>query len=269
VGAASSVLMDLGPDSLRVNDELVRFAKLLDVECKKAEAGATEPQGAAQAATARLASLRELLKTTLTRLSQRKQLSLGHMVFIGQAMNALAMTDEAGREFHKILDRTETDAEFAQSARQAMSLIRSELLKALRKQGKYEEALRQVDQLIKDNPKALEPLLEKGRILEALAESDAGKLPTCVDHWVMVRNRLQGLSKKPDEYYEVTYRIAWCLIRQSEISEDKAAATERASEAEKVLKAALILQPKLSGPHMVARYQSLLKKAIALQGRQP
>ena len=69
----------------------------------------------------------------------------------------------------------ETDPEFAKRAKKAMSLLRTELLKALRKQEKFDEALKQVDQLIKENPNALEPLMEKGRILEAWAEKDPAK----------------------------------------------------------------------------------------------
>ena len=163
----------------------------------------------------------------------------------------------------------DTDPEFAKRAKKAMSLLRTELLKALRKQEKFDEALKQVDQLIKENPNALEPLMEKGRILEAWAEKDPAKFDAAVGHWAMLRNRLQGMRKKPDEYYEVMYNVAKCLVREAEKSQDKAKAVDCAKKAEQVLKSPMILSPKLNGPDTVAKYKVLMNKAIVLQGRSP
>jgi tetratricopeptide (TPR) repeat protein len=271
-GRACSVLIDLGPDTLQVNGELVKFVRLVDEDRKKAEAAVIELENAAnvvelEPAKARLASSQELLGKILLKLADRKELGLGHTIFIGQSLNALGMTDPAGQQFQKILKRAETDPEFAKQSQKAMSLVRSELLKALRKQEKFEEALKQVDQLIQENPRALEPLMEKGRILEALAEKDPAKFDEAVAHWAMLRNRLQWMPKKPVEYYEVMYNVANCLVRESEACKDKAVAFDRAKKAEQVLKAALVLSPKLNGPENVARYKVLLDKAIALQGR--
>ena len=126
-----------------------------------------------------------------------------------------------------------------------------------------------MDQLIKDNPNALEPLMEKGRILNDWAEQDPAHFDDAVAHWVMLRTRLQPLRKKPPEYYDVMYNVAACLVREAEKSEDKEIVTDRARKAEQVLKSALILSPKLNGPDTVERYKALLKKAILLQGRSP
>ena len=65
------------------------------------------------------------------------------------------------------------------------------------------------------------------------------------------------------------YNVAACLLREAENAKDKAAAMDLANNAEKVLKSALILSPKLNGPDTVARYEVLRDKAIALQGRPP
>ena len=111
--------------------------------------------------------------------------------------------------------------------------------------------------------------MEKGRILEDWAEKDPAHFDQAVSHWVMLRSRLQPLRPKPPEYYEVMYNVAACLVREAEKSKDKAIALDRAQKAEQVLKAALILSPKLNGPDTVARYKVLLDKAIVLQGRSP
>ena len=111
--------------------------------------------------------------------------------------------------------------------------------------------------------------MEKGYILEGYAEKEPARFDQSVSHWVMLRTRLQSLRPKPPEYYEVMYHVAACLVREAEKSKDKATTSDRARTAEQVLKAALVLSPKLNGPDTVARYQVLLDKAIVLQGRPP
>ena len=76
-------------------------------------------------------------------------------------------------------------------------------------------------------------------------------------------------KKRPDEYYEVMYNVAKCLVREAEKSTDKAKTAKCAKEAEQVLKSPLILNPKLNGPDTVAKYKMLVNKAIQLQKRSP
>jgi tetratricopeptide (TPR) repeat protein len=273
-GAVCTSLIVIGPDTLPVNDALVSFAKLLDVDRKKADARLAELSNSANAdeigaAKAQQSSIRTMLEKMLVQLSQRQELGLGHLIFIGGALNDLGQTDVAGGLFQKILKRTQSDPEFAKRAQKAMSLIRSELLKILRKQKKYDEALQQVDRLIEENPNALEPLMEKGYILEALAEKDPTKYAKAVAHWTTLRNRMQGMLRKPNEYYDVMYNVANCLIREAETSKDKASAVEFARMAEQVLKSPMILTPKLNGPETVAKYKALVDRAILMQGRSP
>jgi hypothetical protein len=273
-GDVSGVLIDLGPDALEVNAVLAKFARLLDLERKKAMAAVTELEAAGKAAEcdaarARLASIEKLLGGILVKLSARQQVSLAEMVFVGDAFSAVGMVEEASRQYQKILKRAESDAEFAKAAAKAMTRVRAQLVGLLRKQGKFEEALAQAEKLIRDNPRALEPLMEKGRILEGWAEKEPKQYDKAVSHWVMLRSRLQPLRPKPPEYYEVMYNVAACLVREAERSQNKSIALDRAKKAEQVLKAALVLSPRLNGPDTVARYKVLLDKAITLQGRSP
>ena len=166
-GKVSDLLVDIGPDTLEVNGALIKFARLLNEECKKASAIVTKMERTAHdqelnAAKVRLASVQELLGKMLLKLAQRQQFSLSGMMFLGENLNALSMTAEAAGEFQKILDRTATDKDFAKAAEKAMPRIRTELLRSLRERGKFDEALKQVGQLIKEHPNALDPLIEKG-----------------------------------------------------------------------------------------------------------
>ena len=103
-----------------------------------------------------------------------------------------------------------------------MPRVHAQAIGLLRKQGNFKEALDQVDELIKAHPRALEPLMEKGYILEGLAEKEPARFDESVSHWVTLRSKLQALRPKPPEYYEVMYRVAACLVREAEKTGDKA-----------------------------------------------
>jgi tetratricopeptide (TPR) repeat protein len=273
-GRVGETLIDLGPDTPQVNAVLVDFAKLLNEERKRAAARVTELESTTydaelKKAKGRLASVQALLGKTLVKLAARREVSLAGMVFVGDALNTVGMAAEAGVQYRKIIGRAESDPEFAKVAEKAVTRVRAHLAGLLRKEGKFEESLKQVEVLLKDHPNSLELLMEKGLILQDSAEKDPIHFGAAVAHWVDLRKRLQALRKKPPEYYDVTYNVAACLVREAESAQDKPVTLDRARKAEQVLRSALILSPKLNGPDTVERYRTLLKKAIILQGRSP
>jgi tetratricopeptide (TPR) repeat protein len=271
-GRIGERLIEMGPDTPPVNAALVDFARLLNQQRKQAEAQVVELEtttkdAETKRAKERLAAVQAVLGKILVKLAGRKQVSLAGMVFVGETLGAIGMTAEASRQFQTIIEHTETDPEFAKTAEKAMTRVRARLVGVLRKEGKYEEALKQVDLLLKDHSNSLELLMEKGQILQDWSEKEPAHFSAAVDHWVMLRNRLQGQWKKPPEYYDVMYNVAACLVRQAENTKDKATTMDLANKAEKVLNYALIMSPKLNGPDTVARYKVLLDKAITMQGR--
>jgi hypothetical protein len=263
-GEAGNLLIELGPDTPQVNAHLIELARLLQAELENSTKAAQNKAGAA-----RLAALRELLGKTLLKLSGRKQMSAAAMAFLGDGLGSLGKTAEASQVYQAIIERAESDPEFAKAGQRVMTRVRARLVGLLRQQGKSEEALDQVNRLIKDNPAALEPMMEKGRILEDMADQDPAYLDAAIAHWTGLRTRLQAVrgAKKPDEYFDVIYRAAACLVRQADDAQDKATAADRARKAEQVLTWALIEYPKLNGAEAVARYQALKDKARQLQGQ--
>ncbi|MBN1394917.1 MAG: hypothetical protein JW959_07835 [Pirellulales bacterium] len=272
-GRAADALIEIGPDAPQINDVLVRFAGSLDHQRQQALAAVAELQadghGSDTATEENLAKVNALLGGILAKLAERKNLSAYGMVFVADGLNELGNTGAAGKKYHEFIERTQSDPQFAKEAEKAVSHVRARLVGLLRQENKHAEALEQVDRLIEANPRSLAPLMEKGRILESWADEDPRRYGDAVAHWVMLRNKLQRMKKKPDEYYEVMYNVAACLIKEAEASKDGAIVKDRANKAEKVLNAALILNPKLNGPDAVARYKVLLNKAITLQGRKP
>jgi tetratricopeptide (TPR) repeat protein len=164
--------------------------------------------------------------------------------------------------YARLLESIDKDPEAKKTAGAAVTRIRSRQVGLLRADGRLEDANKVVDALLKAHPNALEPMLEKGYILEAIAERNPKRSDECVAHWTDLRLRLGKTKPVPPEYFEVLYNCARVLVRQSRATKDK----EKALTAEKMLKSTLTLTPRLSGADMVAKYQALLKAAILLRG---
>ena len=104
--------------------------------------------------------------------------------------------------------------------------------------------------------------MEKGHILQSLAERDPRRWDECLAHWTELRVRLGRSKPRPPEYYDVLYNAALCLVRQAHLNNNK----EKALQAEQILKSTLTLSPKLNGPEMVGKFESLLGQAVSLRG---
>ena len=63
-------------------------------------------------------------------------------------------------------------------------------------------------------------LMERGRILQSLGETDSSKFDETVAHWTDLRNKLATQKKKPPEYYEVSYNVALTLFNQFQRTKD-------------------------------------------------
>lgn len=269
-GEAAVSLLEISDDTAQLNGILVDFTKLIVQEMKKAEAGVIEADAAmdADAATKareRLDNIKSVLGQMLDKLALRKQHSVQNLVFIGDTCSQLTLNDKAREVYQRLLDLIEKDETAKASAGKAITRVRAQLIGLLRNEAKYDEANKQVDALIKANPNALEPLMEKGRILQSWAQREPKRYAECVAHWTQVRQLLGRLKSRPPEYYEVLYNAALCLMSDARHSKDK----EKALQAEQMLKSTLTLSPSLSGPDMVAKYKALLTQAMVYQGKSP
>ena len=272
------VLAEVAPDIAPVNGVLINFAKTLQTRCKETDAAIIDSTAASDAkrvqeAKATLEANKSLLGKVCAKLADR-QVSVPAMVFVADTLAYAGLTDKARDEYREIVERAEKDKQFAQAASSALTRVRVQLVGLLTKEGKYEEAHKQVSALVAANPKALEPLMEQGRILQAWAEKEPVHFKEAVAHWAKLRDMLKnakakdGKSKIP-EYFEVVYYLAQCLYQEGNEAKDKNTQQEKAKLAEQLLKSTLVLSPSLSGPDMVAQYNALAQKAAVLQGRTP
>jgi tetratricopeptide (TPR) repeat protein len=263
-GAAAVKFATLSPDAPQPNSLLVDLAKLFSIEIRKVEAAQDDGQGGATGAAPDpiAAKLREVQGQLLDLIVGRKELAVQQMIFVGDTCVLLKKNDKAREVYQRLLDSIDADPTAKETAGAATTGLRSRLVGLLRADGKLEEANKQVDALIKAHPTALGPLMEKGNILEALAQRDPKRNEECVAHWTDLRVKLGRSKTRPPEYYEALYNAARALVRQARQSKN----TEKALQAEQMLKSTLTLTPKLSGPDMVAQYDALLKQAVLLRG---
>lgn len=281
--AVGQLLLEMGPDMEPINRVLVEFAKLVHVEWQKADAAATAAKDEKEKAAAekKRTDVAKMLGHLLQQLAGRQNNTPAGMVYIADRCAEIGMDKEAKEQYERIVKRTESDASFAAAAAKAMTRVRAQLIGLLRKEGNNEEALTQVEELVKDNPRSLEPLMERGRILVALgdqkAESgDAAKagasFEEALKRWVWLRNGLsRAQGKKPPELYEATYFAAYSSYKVA-VAKKASDATESekfATDAEKLLKSTLILSPTLgdTGENMIAKYNKLIEEIGKFLGR--
>jgi hypothetical protein len=266
------VLADWGPDVQGVNAALVEVVKALNAKRKLAEAAVEASAGdanspAAEQSRAKLKSVTDMMDKLLVKMSSRKEFSLSASVYFADMCMAAGLPDVARETYLRVANRAENDPAFARSGGKALQRVRSQLVDLLAKTGDYEEAYKQISQLAAANPRALDLLMTQGRILQSWAQRDSSHYKQAVEHWAKLRNMLQGMVKKPPEYFEATYNLAASLYGQASETKDKTQAAEKAKQAEQLLKSTLVLSPDLSGPDMVEQYNALLKKASALYQR--
>ncbi|MEX0679463.1 MAG: hypothetical protein WD063_20475 [Pirellulales bacterium] len=266
----AGLLFELAPDAPAANGVLISIVKTFGDRWHEAEAEVIEAGGDAarrSAAESEAEKRKKLVAGLLAQLVPRKEQSLAARIYLADTSAQLNETDTARTLYLAILAQGDSDPAFGKANAAALTRIRTQLVGLIRrkaqKEDEFKEGLKQVDELIAAFPNALEPKMEKGRLLQAWADVDPARLADAVAHWTLLRTRLARARRKPPEYYEVVYNAASCLATDSL----KTGNREKALQAEQLLTATLVLSPRLSGPEMVAQYKVLLQQARQLQGR--
>lgn len=257
------LLADSGVDTPGVNAVLLRLVQALR-KAPDAPAAATGDAAKVPLAEADRLALQKLLP----KLATHERLSPVAMAYVADSLTAVEMASEAQALLRHLIEAAERDPEMAKAIGATLARARTQFVDELLQQGKYEEAARQMAEVVAAHPRVLPLLIEQGQILQAWAEHDAAHYPEAVQHWSRVRTMLLGVRPKPPEYYEVTYRLASCLYQEAARPTASEPAT-KVRQAEQLLKSDLVLNPKLSSPEMVAKYQALLPQIAKLRERLP
>jgi tetratricopeptide (TPR) repeat protein len=259
---SADMLIKASPDEPQPNGILVELAKLVGQQV--AQAAPSSEQTSQLTLAGPTDPLHALQLRLIDSLVTRKALTIPQLMYLGDACVQVGYSDKARVIYQQVLTSVDKDPSAKASAGAALTGIRARFARILRSEGKLEEAAAQIEALIKEHPSALEPLMERGYILQTLAERDPKnpkRYDDCVKHWTDIRVRLGRSPTRPPEYYDALYNTAFCLIRQSKATGDK----KKAAQAEQLLKSQLTLTPNLNGPETVKKFQSLLEQAHSLR----
>ena len=262
--ASADLLMQLGQDIPQVNLVLTTVARMLrdayKVDVARGLESANQTTDEIAAAQAALEKSKAALADFLTKLAPRQQLGLPELIAIGDSAVEAGKKDLAKSTYQRVLDTGSKAENKDPKAAQALIQVQAALIGLLRTDGQYDEALAQVDALLKSVPNALEPKIERARILQGLAEETPAKYAEATAEWAKLRSALQRSTKKPPVYYEIIYNTAVCLFGQANNTRDAKAAGEFKKQANQLLKGTLALSPALNGPDMVAKYNALIEE---------
>jgi hypothetical protein len=189
---------------------------------------------------------------------------------MGDTSARIGDVDIAEKLYKRALDQAEKEkgnapAEGAapgSSALDAIPRIRAALVGLLLQKEQYEAGVTEIDKLILEKPKALEPKMVRGRLLQAWAEKEPKYYNDAELQWQALRNMMERMPKKPSEYYEANFNLAWCLYMEYQQAKNKEdpKVVGKLTVARQLLHTMITKSPKLNGPEMVIRYNQLLEK---------
>jgi tetratricopeptide (TPR) repeat protein len=263
-GDVAMKLVEAGDDNTPVNGLLYSVIKLLEKEIQKQDGLALSLKDATSIEKAKGAAekARTVYRQLLEKLAPRQQLTVSQLALLGDACRDAGLFDQAGDLYLRIFKRKDDPSFMAEKNNQnALNHALVALAGLYCNQGDFEKALAAVNSLIEKHPNVLEPLMEKGRILLALAKKDPDKFSNAVAHWADLRVRLERMAHPPKEYYEVVYNCSVCLASEAKSQQDKA----KLLQAEQLLKATIFKHPELSGDDMKNNYNRLIQVLENLQ----
>lgn len=268
---ATQLSVELGKragDQPQTNALLFNVLRFLIQDLRKAEgeeidAKESNDSAAIEKAADRVNKSNKRTSELLAVIIQQKQHAPATLVFVGDMCIKVGMKAEGQAVYKWILEEAARNPDFKAKAGSSGIRIRAALVGLLVDEKKYQEALRQIDLLLQEHPKALDLLVQRGKILQAWAKTDPKRYDEAIGQWNSVRTMLAGVPKKPPEYYDAISNLAECLIIKSQLEKKP----DSANQAEKLLSGVMVLTPDLNGPDTVARFKVLIKRAAKLQGR--
>ncbi|MDG3005712.1 tetratricopeptide repeat protein [Paludisphaera mucosa] len=200
----------------------------------------------------KLAQTKEAFRTFLLALAESKKgQTFESLRWAAEGLLSLDAGAEAEAVLRKLVDESAADPEFLKQKGAADRLLRAKvkLAAALRVQKKYDQAASLLDELTADKEyrRYLDPLLEKGELLDVQAEVGLGTWAASCAHWQDVAKRLDRARPRPETYFDAWYRAAIAYSKQ-----------QQPAKARQTLTAVMRLNPGVGGPTMKQKYEALL-----------
>jgi tetratricopeptide (TPR) repeat protein len=207
--------------------------------------------------TATLTRMEQSYRAFLTALTESKAgQTYESLQWAGESLLALGGFKEAEGVFRRVLNESITNPNFQNQAGANERLLRTKLRlsAALRGQGvedpkKLDESASIVEELLAKYARYVEPLVEKGMLLESQAEANQGEWSAAFSHWQDLAGKLSRMRPRPLSYYDAWYHAAWALAQQ-----------KQPKKARQVLNGVMRLNPDVGGPDMKAKYEQFLER---------
>lgn len=220
-----------------------KLGRLLEEELDRVRK-ANQPQ--------KLAQTKESFRNFLLALAASKSgQTFESLRWAAEGLLSLEAGAEAEGVLRGLLDEYEHDAEFLKQPGATERILRAKvkLAAALRVQKKFDQAASVLDELLADSTfkRYLDPLVEKGELLDAQAEAGQGNWNASCAHWQDLAQKLSRSRPRPESYFDAWYRAALAYSKQ-----------KQTARARQTLTAVMRLNPGVGGPAMKQKYDDLL-----------
>ncbi|WP_435022079.1 tetratricopeptide repeat protein [Tundrisphaera sp. TA3] len=142
--------------------------------------------------------------------------SIQSLQWAGENLLKLGNYKEAGSVFANILTIYGKDPDFLAKpgSNDRLLRVRIKQVAALVGERNFDEAGKQIEEIVKQNPRSLEAQMELGHLIDARAEAKQATWAQAHDHWRKLALKLASARQKPPEYYEAWYHAALALEKQ-------------------------------------------------------
>jgi tetratricopeptide (TPR) repeat protein len=197
-----------------------------------------------------LQKMEQAYRSFLTALTETKAgQTYESLQWAGESLLTLSAGAEAEKVLQRVLDESINNPAFLSSSGGKERVLRTKikLASALRVQGKFDKASSLVDEILAQYPRYIEPIVEKGMLLESEAEAGQGDWSLSFRHWQDLAQKISRTRPRPLSYYDAWYHAAYAL-----------AAQKQSTKARQTLNGIMRLNPGVGSPEMEAKYEQLL-----------
>ena len=207
--------------------------------------------------TAALDKMQQAYQSFLTALTESKAgQTYESLQWAGESLLTLNAAEEAEKVLQRVLDESINNPTFLNQAGGKERVLRTKikLANAFRAQGKddktkFDKASSLVEEILSQYPRYIEPIIEKGMLLESQAEAGQGDWRAALAHWEDLAQKMARMKPRPLSYYDAWYHAAYALSQQ-----------KQNTKARQTLNGIMRLNPGVGGPDMLAKYTQLLER---------
>ena len=169
--------------------------------------------------TKALDKMQQAYRSFLTALTESKSgQSYESLQWAGESLLSLDAGAEAEKVLQRVLDEAISNPAFLSQSGGKEKVLRTKLklASALRAQGKvdkakFDKASSLVEETLAQYPRYIEPIVEKGMLLESQAEAGQGEWSAALRHWEELAQKLSRMRPRPLSYFDAWYHAAYAL----------------------------------------------------------